>query len=413
MIFVRSLSKTYLVCVIILSLLFITVFASAAPITLRFHWYEPRFVDVMKGYIAQFEKENPDIKVELEIVPWDAYWQKLPVSIAAGTAPDIFFLVSGQVRNYAMMGGLLDLTQYLPKNYFRNFRDVQIAFCTYNARIMALPFTCTTLTLYYNIDLFRRAGATVPQSLTNVWTWDTFESAVSKVMAASQLPYGMLNGGREFWWLPWFYSNGAQLFNEDYTKCTINSPQGLETLKFLVDLTKKKVLAPPTEPAQLFYQGKVALHSAGHWDVKTITDGVGGKFKFGATFFPKGKSIAVGLGGDYLGVYYKTQHPKEAVKFLSYLTSPKILIDYSNRFNYIPPLKVTPKYDFRQDIMRVALLQATTASTKLTLDRGMPKYGKISPIVDAEYTLAVLGQKSPEEALKSMEEQINRILAEK
>ncbi len=405
--------------IVVISLLFVGVFfwttpGFTAPVTLRFYWYEPRFLDIMNGYIAQFEKENPDIKIELEIVPWDAYWQKLPVSIAAGTAPDIFFLVSGQVQNYASMGGLLDLTQYIPRKDLKNFRDVQLAFCTYNKQVIALPFTCTTLTLFYNMDHFKRAGVTPPQSLANVWRWDTFEANITKVMTANQLIYGMLNGGREFWWLPWFYSNGAELFDKDYTKCTINSPQGLETLKFLADLTKKKVIAPPPETnLQLFLQGKVALHSAGHWDVKEITEGVGKKFKFGATFFPKGKTIAVALGGDYLGIYNKTKYPKEAVKFLSFLTSSKVLLDYSNRFNYLPPIKASPKYDIRPDIMRVANLQASTASTKLTLDRGIPKYGNISPIVNAEYTLSMLGQKSLEEALRSMEEQINRILSEK
>ncbi len=412
--FLRRNFRSLLGILILVIVLLGTIVAYADPVILRFQWYEPRFLDLMKEYIAQFEEKNPDIKVDLEIVPWDAYWQKLPISIAAETAPDIFFLVSGQVQNYAMMGGTLDLVPYLPRDYFDNFRDVQIDFCTYNNHITAIPFTCTALTIYYNIDLFKHAGIDAPQSLENIWGWDSFETSVAKVAAANQLIYGMLNGGREFWWLPWFYSNGAELFDENYTKCTINSPQGIETLKFLTDLTDKKILAPPQEQPQLFYQGKVALHSAGHWDVKTITDGIGGKFEFGATLFPKGKEgVAVGLGGDYLGIYSKTKYPEEAAKFLSFLTSPEILADYNGKNNYLSPLKeVTPNYDLRPDIMRVANIQASVASTKLTLDRGHPKYGKISPIVDAEYTLAVIGEKSPEEALKSMEEQINRILAE-
>ena len=46
--------------------------------------------DTMQKLVDEFEKENPNIKVQLQVDPWTDYWTKLQVGAQGGTAPDAF-----------------------------------------------------------------------------------------------------------------------------------------------------------------------------------------------------------------------------------------------------------------------------------------------------------------------------------
>lgn len=410
----NSMRMIILITVSILLLFSFQAYGSGTK-TLRFYWYEDRFIDIMKQYIREFETENPGTKIDLQIIPWGSYYEKLPVMMASGTAPDIFFLASGQVQNYASMGTLLDLGQYFPPDELKKFRPSQVKLSTYRGKLIAVPFTATILTLYINKDLFKKVGIDTPVSAGNAWDWDEFRYALGKVKSADKLTYGMLNGGRDFWWLPWFYANDASLLNDSLDRAAINTPEAEETLSFLAGLTRENLMAPPGEATELFYQGKTAIYGAGHWDVLTISKAIGNRFKLGAVFFPRRKARSLALGGDYLAIYSKTKEPDLAVKFLQFLTSKRVMADYCARFYYIPPREdAIPHYGGYSDIMDLAQAQAAALGCEtLTFHRGLPYYPKIATVFEAEYQLVMLGQKSAKAALKSIESRINEVLSGK
>ena len=182
---------------------------------ITFYWYEDRFADTMQEYIDQFEAANPGTTVNLEILPFATYFERLPVQISTGDAPDVFFLVSGQVQNYARTGALMDLGSCVPEEELAQFRQAQIDFSTYEETLIALPFTTTVLTLLVNKDLFDEAGIEIPQTFEDAWTWEEFADVMRTLKESNpSLVNVMHNGGRDFWWLPWFYGNGAWLLNE-------------------------------------------------------------------------------------------------------------------------------------------------------------------------------------------------------
>ena len=82
--------------VLMLGVIFLIASASilvGAPITLRFphHFFGHggNFEAWINGAVDQFEKENPNVHVERESVPYDSYWDKMDVAIAGGNAPDV------------------------------------------------------------------------------------------------------------------------------------------------------------------------------------------------------------------------------------------------------------------------------------------------------------------------------------
>jgi multiple sugar transport system substrate-binding protein len=75
--------------------------AHAEQITLRMWMHEPPpRIPIDKQIVAEFEKANPDIKVDHQIIPVAEYPTKLLTAFAAGSGPDIFNQSSMLVAQY-------------------------------------------------------------------------------------------------------------------------------------------------------------------------------------------------------------------------------------------------------------------------------------------------------------------------
>jgi len=381
---------------------------------LRFGWWETGLkVETMEKLLAEFEENNPDIKIKLELIPWDQYWTKLPVLIAGGRAFDVMFMVSGTVQPYAQMEALLDLKEYLPQDYGSNFVESQWATVTFGDKVISLPFTLTTIATLYNKNAFKTAGIQVPQKLDKAWTWGEFKEAAIKAKKALDSPFGVTIGERDFWFLPWFYQNNASLLNEDLSEAAINSPAALETLSFLRNMVKDKVAASPAEkfPTNPFVAGLVPMAIEGHWVFSFLDDQIGERFDYGATFLPYKKKQAVGIGGDYIAGYRYTKHPVQTASFIKWLTSKKITTQYCGVNYYISPWKgAITQCERRSAEMSIFILQSSVASTPMTVTRAMPGYEEIRKVFQAEFELCMVGEKSPKQALEDMAKSINKIL---
>lgn len=389
---------------------------------LTFYWYEDRFADTMREYIDQFQQEHPGTTINLEILPFSTYFERLPVQISTGDAPDIYFLVSGQVQNYAATGSLMDLRTCVPEAELAQFRPAQIDFSTYDDELIALPFTTTVLTMLVNKDIFESSGIDIPQTFDDAWTWDEFAEVMRTLKANNpSLINVMFNGGRDFWWLPWFYGNGASLLNETLDAPAFNSPEALQTFEYLRALTEEGLIAPPPtagasaqEVQQLFVQGRQVIYSAGHWDMVGLAEAIGDSFTMSAAMFPTATSGSLALGGDYLVVSKDTENPELACSFLNFLTSRETTEDYAGRYYYLPPREdAHPVYAAHTEIMELVQVEASAmASSDLTRVRGLPFYAPINTVFTAEYQLVMMGEHTPEQALEAIDAATAETLAQ-
>jgi multiple sugar transport system substrate-binding protein len=79
-------------------------------------WGAPEELAVWKQIVADFEKANPNIKVNVEVSDWDSYWDKLKTQLAAGTPPDVFAMDAPLFLDYQSRGVLKNLQPYLDQN---------------------------------------------------------------------------------------------------------------------------------------------------------------------------------------------------------------------------------------------------------------------------------------------------------
>jgi multiple sugar transport system substrate-binding protein len=274
--------------------------------------------------IQLFQAQYPNIKVKVETAPFNDYFIKLQTLIAGGTAPDVFELNYENFVTYAEKGLLLDLSSSMsadstldPAIYYP--RAMQ-AF-SYNGMQLGLPATFSTVVMYYNKDLFDKAGLAYPSA---DWTWADAVEAGKKLNDPANGVWGLYSG-IQFWE---FYKKAAQnnckFFNEDKTEVLINSPECVQALETMVNMVKTEKVVPSSaemgglSDGDLFTQGKLAMDVTGIWMFSAYKDA---PFQWDITVEPGMATKASHFFANAASVFAATKHPQEAYEWVKFFTS--------------------------------------------------------------------------------------------
>ena len=114
---------------------------------------------------AAYEAAHPDIKVALEVVPWNSLLQRLTTDIAGGTAPDLSIIGTRWLLDFASQGVAEPLDGYLTPDLKSEFIDVFLAPSMIGGKTMGLPVAASARAMMVNLDLFDRAGVDAAQDL--------------------------------------------------------------------------------------------------------------------------------------------------------------------------------------------------------------------------------------------------------
>lgn len=127
-----------------------------------------------------------------EIPTTDAYNQKIKLLISSGDLPDIVFNGGNNITELAAKSGkVADLTSYFEADaeWKALFDETSLAFNTVDGKIYGVPVSKEISYIYYNKELFEKAGITVTD--TGFATWDDFFAACDTLKAAKITPLGM------------------------------------------------------------------------------------------------------------------------------------------------------------------------------------------------------------------------------
>ncbi|WP_153057062.1 extracellular solute-binding protein, partial [Streptococcus suis] len=90
----------------------------------------------------EFEKKNPDIKINIQVSDWDSYWTMLEAGATGGSLPDTFWMHSNEIYRYGSNEMLLPLDEYLAKSEdakLANFPDGLNEIYNINGKQYAIP----------------------------------------------------------------------------------------------------------------------------------------------------------------------------------------------------------------------------------------------------------------------------------
>jgi raffinose/stachyose/melibiose transport system substrate-binding protein len=128
---------------------------------------------IFQDAVNRFMADNPNVKVNIDVLANDPYKQKLAVAMASGKLPDVYFSWSGgPMYEYAKSENIIDLTSYMNTNNYKNrFLDAALAQATWQGKIWGVPAqNVSVCTVFYNKEIFARYNLKIPTTLTELET---------------------------------------------------------------------------------------------------------------------------------------------------------------------------------------------------------------------------------------------------
>ncbi len=223
-------------------------------------------VGVVEPLIREFETQNPGIKVEVEQLTWKSGFEKIQAAIASGTQPDLCELGSEWVPRFGYEGVLDDLTAV--------YTEIADSFIMWDSarwkdRVYGLPWVQGSRVLFYNVDLFGKAGLDPDRPPQ---TWDELIDAAKRI---DELPgdvsgFGLNMGERYVLYkkfMAFAWGNGGGILDTS-GRVIFDSPENVEALEFNLRLAAYSLKEKQEVLDHFFKSGQLGMQVSGAWNLK-------------------------------------------------------------------------------------------------------------------------------------------------
>jgi multiple sugar transport system substrate-binding protein len=299
-------------------------------VTLRF-WGMGREGEVVAELMADFERENPGIRVRVQQIPWTAAHEKLLTAYVGNATPDVAQLGNTWIAEFAVINALqplgpwVDRSQHVSSDaFFPGIWDTNVVADT----TWGIPWYVDTRVVFYRSDLLADVGYDeLPQ------TWDGWAAAMRAIRERS--------GGERYavflptneWAQPVLFGmqQGSPILAEDGTRGAFSAPEFSRGFDFYLDLYRSG-LAPPmghhdvANPYQEFARGFFAMWITGPWNLgefrRRLPAEMQDAWATAPLPGPDGPGISL-AGGASLVMFRRTRHPEAAWKLIEFLSRPE------------------------------------------------------------------------------------------
>jgi multiple sugar transport system substrate-binding protein len=324
---------------------------AATPTTLSFGMNSSAsLLPTAKLLEDNFAKIHPEVKLDIQLIANNDIAPTFYKEAAAGTLPDVVFTADSYVLPFVQNKVVQDMAPLAQADSSFNLSDIYpnlLGLSQVNGKgLYMVPSSFDVVTMYYNKDIFAKAGAPLP---TADWTWADFTAACKTVFAKTGA-YCFANGGNLpgfDWWayfVPFVAGYGGKVISDDGKTMQLTTPESLAGEQAYVDMWTKDKIAQPLDfdsGGNCFFDGKCAtmflipgLMNAlrdpaskitFNWDVQVIPSQ------------PKGKFTGMGTYG--FAVSANAKNPTLAWDFVKYMASKDAQLALLKTYSGMPLLK--------------------------------------------------------------------------
>ncbi len=384
-----------------------------AEVTL-WHYFEHE-ADALNQMVKQYNESQSDIYIVPTFVSRDELMKQYTIGAVSGELPDIGMVDSSDMASYISLGVFEDITEYvgdwedLDQFYEGPLASVKDA----EGNIYGLPNNSNCLAIACNMDILRAAGIENPPT-----TWEEFREVCEKTTNEAEGVYGFAmcsisNEEGTFQYIPWLYGAGGDVTD-------IDSDAAVESLTFLSDLVKDGYMSKEVvnwgqgDAYNAFLAGKAAMLESGTWQIATLDGQDKDKVTFDYEYVAmpmNGENQATCIGGENFGVCAGSEYVEECADFLMSMMSAQNNADWC---------EIAGKLPVREDAVELKDFWTADARYKVFNDsmnfavaRGPHEsWPTISEAIYTAEQSAILGEKTPEEALAEAAATIDPILEE-
>jgi len=276
----------------------------------------------LQAIVDAFQKENPDITVEVTTSAYSDYFTKLQTDLAAGTQSDVFDLDGGSFANIQANGVLAPLDGVDASKYRTSVLD------SYNVdgSQYGLPTSFSNVVLFYNKDLFDAAGIEAP---TSDWTWADEQAAAEKLTDTAAGVWGDYQPISYNEYYKTVQQAGGSFLSDDGKTAAFDSDAGAAAADWLAG--KSGTVMPsaadgagtPDFDTNLFKDGKLAMWHTGIWMIGLVGDL---PFNWDIAVEPGDTQKASATFSNAVVVSNDSKHKEAAQKWAEYLSSSEEMV---------------------------------------------------------------------------------------
>ena len=221
------------------------------------NWWGAAREAYMDELIGHFQAENPCVHVINQVQPWDNRAELLATAAASSNPPGIIMSTRPETYQFAINGLIIPIDQFVEAHGtdLSVFYDGEIGLQYWNGELYGLPMpTAGGLTglMIYNKNMLRDAGfdADTPPA-----TWQELQAIAEAITVADPMGIDVMGAatiGSDSEFVAWLYTNGGQYVSADGRTLMFNSPEGVETLEWMVNFTNN--INQGTENVTDFFQ---------------------------------------------------------------------------------------------------------------------------------------------------------------
>jgi multiple sugar transport system substrate-binding protein len=358
-----------------------------------------------------FEKENPNIHVQIETIAYGDYFTQMQTQVAAGTAPDAYELNYENFVSYAKKGVLLDIGPYFDStNFDRSTLNAQAlnAFQTDGIQY-GMPASFSNVILIYNKELFDKANAPYP---TKDWTWSDMDDAALKIRALGDDTFGIYQPIQFHEFYKTVQQNGGSLLNEDMSAFTVNTKQNVETLQHLSDRVVKTNVMPTAAQLSgmgdwdLFKAGRLGMIVTGVWAFPDFVTNV--TFDWDIAVEPGNVQKATHFFSNGLVINKDSKSAAAAFEWVKFMSASKEAAQIRVDANWELPAVTY------SDVLEKYLSATPPANRQAVFDSldhlvtppVIEQFTEMADILGIHLQAAVEGVKSPEQALADAQKEL-------
>ncbi len=271
-------------------------------------------------------------------VPNDQFVTKLNTMASSNSLPDCAIMMESVVLKWAENDMLLDISSMYGAGESKPLDS--LAF-TYKGKPVAYSSANEVLGIYYNRDIFDKAGIPYPPAKAeNAWTWDEFVEVAKKLTKDNKgrtpndpgfdknniVTYGAWVDTLAWMWPVFAISNGGGLVSADGKELLINRPETIAAAQAIADLYTKHHVAPAPAVTKTMatldvtlLSGQIAMATGGQWNIGTsLINSLDDGLHYGVGVLPKfKKAVTLNTGGPNV-VFKTTKYPQETMDFLKF-----------------------------------------------------------------------------------------------
>jgi multiple sugar transport system substrate-binding protein len=363
--------------------------------------------------VPLFVRQNPDIDLHVQAIPWTAAHEKLLTAFAGNCTPDVCQMGNTWIPEFYAIGALQPLNSFLEnsqnikkENYFDGIWNTNII----GQSAYGIPWYVDTRLLFYRSDILSQAGYARPPHTWQEWLDVSRKIKKTTGQFAIFMPLGPYD-----WQIPvmLMLENGAMLLKQNNSLAAFADPLVIEAMDFYVTFFREGLaprnMSEVNNVFEGFSSGFFSMMITGPWNVNEMrrrAPELAGKWSTcPMPVNKKGLSVA---GGSSLVIFQGTSHPREAWRFVEFMSMASTQIEFFRLTRDLPAVRQAWEMaEIKNDPEIRAFyrqLEMVSETPKIA------EWEQIAVKVQEHLEQVVFDQKTLAEAMAALDTSVDRIL---